>query len=260
MLREDQAAGLRKMFGERSARVVAFVSADEGCAPSLLLSRTAVSLASSGQGVTVIDERGEPHGAVALLSERTPPDLFHVLTGEYSAHQAIQSVSPFLRVALAARAAQAMESGEYGLQERYGAILKEAKRDAAYVLVDCSRTRRRTVLSALALQSPQIVLLTTPRAESITKCYAMLKRIVRDRHGEGLSLAVAGAKSMTEARFAAENIQRVAQEHLGIVLQNLGAVGEDFADALNYQLPHAMPSRQCRVPVSGLISTRDSVI
>ncbi|WP_145841937.1 MinD/ParA family protein [Denitratisoma sp. DHT3] len=235
--RTDQAAGLRRLFGSRSAQVIAFASAAGTQGRGALLARTAMTLASMGQGVAVVDENGDADGPLARLGVEPRCDLFHALVGECAFGQAVVDVAPLLRAVSARRAAHAMARGEHGLRERYAAFLDEAKRDAAYVLIGCAKSRRGASLSPLALNARHIVVVSTVDAASITGSYALIKRIAVERGGNGLHLAVTGARNESDARAVFANIQQVAQAHLGITLGYLGHGREHFAHALNARLP-----------------------
>lgn len=260
--RGDQAAGLRRLFGNRSAQVIAFASAAGGRGPGGWLVRTATALARMGQGVTVVDENADADGALARLGAAPPCDLFHALVGECGFRQVVVDLAPSLRVVSARRAAKIMARGEHGLRERYVAFLEEAKRDAAYVLIDCAKSRRSASLSPLALNARHIVVVSTVEAASITASYLLIKKIAAERGSDGLHLAITGARDVAKARAVFDNIQQVARTHLGIALGYLGCGEEHLAHALNTRLPPVPePMPHDYFPAaSGAAAIQDSMI
>lgn len=260
--RGDQAAGLRRLFGSPSAQVIAFASGGEGVKQGACLARTATVLASMGQGVAVVDEIGGSDGPLASLGVTEGHDLFQALTGECTVRQTMVHVAPLLRAASARRAARAMERGEYGLSERYADFLAEAKRDAAYVLINCAKRNKGTSLSPLSIDARHVVVVTTTAAPSITAAYALIKRIVGERGHGGLHLAVTGASDEGEARVVFANMHRLAKDHLGAVINYLGYGREHLAHALTRHLPPGLePSPRNPFPFpQQAVAARDSVI
>lgn len=234
---DDQAAGLRRLFGGRNAQVIAFASAMDEQGRGALLARTATALARMGQGVAVVDENDHGDSSLARFGVEPSCDLFHALVGDCPAHRVVVNVAPKLRAVSARRAALVMERGEHGLQERYAAFLDEAKRDASYVLIGCAKSRRGESLSPLALNARHVVVVSNVDGASITNSYALIKRIAGERTRCSLFLAITGGRSAAEARAVFANMQQVAKTHLGISLGYLGYGREHFAQALTSRLP-----------------------
>ncbi|TWO81609.1 hypothetical protein CBW56_02535 [Denitratisoma oestradiolicum] len=258
----DQAAGLRRLFGSPSAQVIAFAPGVADVKQGAFLARTATMLAGMGQGVAVVDENGGSDGPLASLGVAEGHDLFQALTGECTVRQTMVHVAPLLRAASARRAARVMERGEYGLSERYAAFLAEAKRDAAYVLINCARRAKGASLSPLAIDARHVVVVTTAAAASITAAYALIKRIVGERGHGGLHLAVTGASDEGEARVVFANMQRVARDHLGVTIDYLGYGREHLAHGLTRHLPPGVesPTRNPLPLPRQAVAARDSVI
>jgi len=233
----DQAAGLRRLFGRRNARVIAFVASTAAGERSALLSTTATALAGAGRRVVVVDELGGDSGLVGAFGLKPQADLFDVLTGQRAIGEAVMMAGSNLRLASAVRAARELESGEVGLRQQLDAVLRTLCENADFVLIDASLRRSR--LSQLTLAAPDMVLALNADSEAIKRAYALLKRSVRERGRDGYHLAVRHPGGERAARGVFDTIQAVARQHLDLGLGYLGhvsaargALAEAFASHL----------------------------
>lgn len=240
----DQAAGLRRLFGRRNARVIAFVASTADGDPSALLGATAMALAGDGRRVVVVDELGDAAGLAGTFGLAPQIDLFDVLTGHRALGAAVVTAGANLRLVSAVRAARELEAGEVGLRQRLDATLRALCEDADFVLIDAALRRSR--LSQLTLAAPDMVLVVNADGEAIKRAYALLKRAVRERGRDGYHLAVRHPGGERPARGVFDAIQAVARRHLDLGLGYLGriaargALAEAFANYLA-PLPGACP-------------------
>lgn len=239
----DQAAGLRRLFGGRSPQVVAFVSGREACGRTTLLVQTAVALAATGRGVLIIDENSAPNNAISAFGLTARNDLFQVLQGERSMQQAMLQAAPMVSIMPAARAARELDNANRitaAARRNLASCLMEMQQGVGFVLID-STIRRGGHLSQLALAARHIAVVVAAQGAAITHAYALIKRIAQERGRDGFQIVITRARSREEARAIFDNMRRVAQEHLDVRLDYLGAslvpVSENLADALMQRLP-----------------------
>lgn len=243
-LRGDQASGLRRLFGNRAAQVVAFASGREACGRTTLVVQTAAALAAAGHAVVIVDENSAPNNAVSVFGLTARHDLAHVLHGECSLRQVALAAAPLVRIIPAARAAR--ESGALADHpeqlERLAEFMREVRREAAYVLIDCA-TRRSGHLSVLAQVARHLAVVVAAQGQAITHAYALIKKLAVERDRDGFQIVITRARAPEEARAIFDNMKRVAREHLSVNLHFLGAamvpVTEHLADALVTRLPPA---------------------
>ncbi|HEX8964548.1 MAG TPA: AAA family ATPase [Rhodocyclaceae bacterium] len=240
----DQAAGLRRLFGSRTAQVVAFASGRESSGRTTLVVQTAASLAAEGHSVVIVDENPAPNNAVSAFGVAARHDLMQAVLGERSLRQATLPAAPLVSVVPAARAARELNPGDPAHREALSACLAELQGSAGFVLIDCA-TRRGAQLSPLALAARHLAVVVAAQTTAITHAYALIKHLaaVRGRRG-AFQIVITRARSQEEARAIFGNMQRVAAEHLGVRLDLLGATltpaTAHLAEALVTRLPPAL--------------------
>lgn len=242
---EDQAAGLRRLFGGHVPQVVAFTSGKEACGRTTLLVQTAAALAATGYGVLILDENQAPNNAVSAFGLTARYDLFNVLQGECSLRQAMLKAAPLVRILPAARAAREMDHANRvaaTARRNLPDCLLAMQADVDFVLID-TVIRRGGHLSPLALAARHMAVVVGAQGAAITHAYALIKRIAQERGRSGFQMVITRSRSKEEARAIFDNMRRVAREHLDVRLDFLGSslvpVTEHLADALLQRLPPA---------------------
>lgn len=237
----DQADGLRRLFGSRTAQVVVFTSGREACGRTTLVVQTAAALAAAGHGVVVVDENPAPNNTLAAfgLAARRH-DFFNVVRGERALAQIAVDAAPLVRIVPAARAAREFDHLNLSGFRRLAAGLRDIQRGASFVLVD-SANRREGRLSAISASARHIAVVVAAQGPAITHAYALIKHIARDYGRDHFQIVVTRARSAEESQAVFNNMRRVAREHLGVRLDYLGAaavpVTAHLAEALLYRLP-----------------------
>lgn len=243
-LSSDQAAGLRRLFGSRTAQVIAFASGRESSGRTTLLVQTAANLAAAGHGVVIVDENPAPNNAVSAFGITARYDLMHAIAGERSSRQVTVQAAPLVRIVPAARAARELHSANADDRQKLASCLAEIQSGAGFVLIDCA-TRRGAQLSPLALAARHLAVVVAAQGSAITHAYALIKHLAAARGGRGaFQIVITRARSQDEARAIFGNMKRVAWDHLGVRLDFLGAtmtpLTGHLADALVTRLPPAL--------------------
>lgn len=263
---DDQASGLRRLFGARAAQVIAFVAAGESCGRTTLLVKTASALARTGLAVVLIDENSDVDNVHAAYGVTARHDLFDLVQSQQSPQQIIQMAAPRVSVVAAHRFARELHPIDQEAAERLDSGLRQLQQGAAFILIDCA-SRKDGDLSSLALAAQHIAVVVAAQSEAITHAYALIKRLTRERGRDGLHIVVTRARNELEATAIFQNMRRTAQDHLGVRLEYLGGAqtpGTDhLADVLKSRLPLGesgdsstgfspfLASRRLRWPVPG---------
>ncbi len=231
----DQAAGLRRLFGPRTARAIAFVSGREACGRTTLLTHTAAALAKAGRRVVIIDENPGANNAHSVLGMKARYDLLDLVQGGYPLERLVQPVAPLLSVMSAARFAGSVDQIDAPAVGRLDAVLRQLQEDSGFVLIDCA-TRNGKHLSPLALATPNLTVVLAAQSSAITRAYSLIKRLAQERRRDGFHIAITRAGSEQEALAIFYNMRHTAHEHLGVRLNYLGSARvptvDHFAEAL----------------------------
>lgn len=236
----DQAAGLRRLFGNRGACSVAFVQARRDAAWAMRLARTASTLASEGRRVVIVDEHAGP-GSVTAITGQTPRlDLFDVFVGDCALADIRIQAAPGITVIPAARAAREFAHGEVDIAERMAACLAEAGNDASYVLVD--GVCRQGDISPLAAAALHLAVVLGSGGRSVTDTYALLKRqhLFAGRNDFQVVL-VDPAPNAEDVRTALDNLRSTARKHLSVELSHLATLSSSQVDDLVQGLLSRLP-------------------
>jgi flagellar biosynthesis protein FlhG len=218
----DQAAGLRRLFGARAARAVAFVSGREACGRTMLLMHTAAALAKAGQGVVIIDENPGANNVHSVLGMKARHDLLDLVQGGYPLERLVQPVAPLLSVMSAARFAADVRQVDASAAGRLDAALRKLQEGSSFVLIDCA-TRNGKHLSPLALAAPHMAVVVAAQSSAITRAYSLIKHLAQERRRDGFHVAITRAGSEQEALAIFHNMRHTAREHLGVRLDYLGS-------------------------------------
>lgn len=240
MRHDDQAAGLRKLFGVRPPQVVAVASGHGACGRTTLVVQTAAALAAAGHGVVIIDENHAENNATAAFGLTARYDLMHALSGERSLRQVMLQAAPLVRILPAARAVQELDRLLQSDAMHLSACLNELQRGASFVLVDCA-VRRQGHLSRLAAAARHMVVVVAAHGNAITHSYALIKHMAQERGRSGFHMVITRARSPEEAHAIFDNMRRVARNHLDVRLDFLASadvpVTANLASALVDRLP-----------------------
>jgi flagellar biosynthesis protein FlhG len=227
----DQAAGLRRLFGTRAARVVAFVSGGEACGRTTLLLRTAAALAKAGEAVVIIDEHSGANNVCAVLGMKARHDLLDLVQGGCPLERLVQPVAPLLSVMSAARFAANVRRIDASAAGRLDAALRQLQEGSSFVLIDCA-TRNGRHLSPLALAAPHMAVVVAAQGAAITRAYSFIKRLAQERKRDGFHVAITRAGSEQKALAIFHNMRHTAREHLDVRLDYLGSARVPTADHL----------------------------
>lgn len=214
--REDQAAGLRRLFRKAPPVVVAVYATGHRAAASIL--DLAHRLASRGQPVLVLDEdpRREVHEAASL-------DLLHALDGRIGLDELRQSLGGAVsRVPMAAAAATFALLDETRRGQLL-ALMEALHRSVAFVLVRAWDAQRP---SPFTWAAPRRVVVAEASGRGASEAYGIIKELAAAGAGS-VHLAVSRARDRDDAARFFRELEALVRRHVGMPLAWLGEVERD---------------------------------
>lgn len=239
-LRDDQAAGLRRLFpAARSATGIVFAGA-AGRGP--LIAGLARGLAAAGKQVLVVDEQG---AAAAALGLRPRFDLLQAANRDVPLDKVLLHADDAIRLLPAARASRQLARLDAMTRQALDGQLGHLMQGADFVLADAALRAGSPGMSLLA-QPQRVIVATTGDGASLTETYAQMKRLAQscDCRRFGCVILHAANPAAGEAVFA--NLREVTRRHLGRELELLGCqtgrspaktIGEGLVAALLLDAP-----------------------
>lgn len=226
--RNDQADGLRRMFGERQLQVVTFTAGGEGLGRSLCVANIATMLARLGKGVLVLDENAGNDNVAAAFGLAGRFDLFDVLNGErYLGDVLIEPVSGLhiLPAAIAVKRLGALSSSE---QQAFIGAMQQLSKPLDIILVDAS-TKHPFGFSPLGLAAHETVITLSASSASITEAYALIKKVSQSFARRHFRILINKVRHVSDARAIFENIAQLARQRGIAHLEFAGAIPIDDA-------------------------------
>jgi flagellar biosynthesis protein FlhG len=196
--RGDQAAGLRRLLGRPSLRIVTFAAGSIGVGKSVAVANLAASLARQGREVLVVDENTED-GIAAYYGVFARYDLQQVIDREKSRSEVILSVAPGIRVLPAARVVKQLARLSDAEQRILLDCLTEIRPPADVVLVDASLDHPLG-FSPLGLAAHETVIVVSPNSAAITEAYALIKKVSLGYARRTFRILVNKARAAREAQ------------------------------------------------------------
>ncbi len=221
----DQAAGLRRLLAARGPRIVIMAAGCRGLGRTSVVAQLARALSSMGRRVLAVDGNTDVGNLNDRLRAQARFDLAHVLAGDRTLGQVL-APSPYgCTVLLAARGLPRLnEAGGRWLLEQ----LERLGSAPDFVLVDAPPGSSGLLLSG---DSPfqELLLVASPEPSSITRGYALLKRLAWCGAAPMCRLLLCQVADAAQAAAIHRNVADVARRHLGIALPLVGWVPTDPA-------------------------------
>lgn len=237
-LHEDQAAGLRRLFARRHARIVLLLGARGAAEQSAATLDLARGLAAAQQRVVVIDEQAAPHSVAQRLGLATRFDLMQAIGGDVRPAQVVVQAEPGLSLLSAARLARQGGTADAAQQQALAGMLRGIGKGADFVLVNGYTGRS---LTALALAAQRALIVAGEGSSAATEAYRLFRQL---RHGAPRARIGVLARGGAAQRAACAQLVEVARSHGRTEVELFAAGDGDSAEGqLLRSLLHAPRQR-----------------
>lgn len=209
-MREDQAAGLRRLFAPQGARVL-LVAWDAWPQRGWLAINLAAALSRAGEQVVLLD--AERESVAQLWGARSRYDLAHVIDGDRHLSQVLVPGPETSVIAPMRRAAGQLGQGGGAVQGALAGALGSSIVEGAVLIVPLASGSLASPLWRFA-GGEQLVCAGTGSA-AITAAYAAIKSSLAQQASVRLALAAEGADADAEVSERFEHLAGVTQQFLG---------------------------------------------
>lgn len=224
----DQAASLRKLASP--CRVVGFISSQVGLGYGTILAGIAAEFSNQTNWKTLLLSQRQSHSYDNRLS------LLSILGGQLDSAQTITTL-PFEAQLIATRYdnldvfqpsndADFLEPEAVDQIHKLEVALKEITQDYQLILLDFGQMVEGETAVPLAIPS-ELITITSPSKDSRTRCYGLIKDILKNESDAQVKLIINMAQSETVSDNVAQSVQSVVKKFLNHDLQILGNILSD---------------------------------
>ena len=224
----DQAASLRKLASP--CRVVGFISSQVGLGYGTILAGIAAEFSNQTNSKTLVLSQRQSHSYDNRLS------LLSILGGQLDSAQTITTL-PFEAQLIATRYdnldvfqpsndADFLEPEAVDQIHKLEVALKEITQDYQLILLDFGQMVEGETAVPSAIPS-ELITITSPSKDSRTRCYGLIKDILKNESDAQVKLIINMAQSETVSDNVAQSVQSVVKKFLNHDLQILGKILSD---------------------------------
>jgi len=228
-VRDDQAAGLRRMVRAGPIRVLAVTGGKGGVGKTNVSVNLSVALAELGQRVMLLDADLGLANIDVMLGLHPQFDLSHVLRGERSLEEIIVTGPEGIQVVPAASGVREMVS----LTPAEHAGIIHAFSDLGHTLdtlvIDTAAGISDAVVS-FSRAAQEVIVVVCDEPASLTDAYALIKLLNREFGIGRFRVLTNMVQTAQEARDLYGKLARVTDRYLDVMLNFLGGI--PFDDAL----------------------------
>lgn len=208
------------------AEIIVVTSGKGGVGKTNVVAGLAMSLAQTGQRVTVLDADFGLANLDILLGLTPTHTLEHVLRGEKLLEEIVLEGPLGIRVIPASSGIQELTRLDTAAELRLVQGLQRVAEGQDWLLIDTAAGIHDSVIKLL-LAAQEVILVTTPEPTSLVDAYAMVKVVHLRDPQKPLWVMVNNAQTQAEAEETLEQLQAAVQRFLGRELQVLGMVPAD---------------------------------
>lgn len=219
----------------RYATVIAVAAGQRGTGKTSLAVNLAVSLASGGKRVCLLDPDTRHDGATQLLGGRTDISLDAFLTDRIELEQVMQAGAASVGVISAPSALNARNQGQISIMRT---ALQRLEQDQDYLIINTPAHTETPSLEILGA-AQHVLISLLPDLESIKSSYSLAWSLVRQGFQGSLHVVVNKVGDRTQARSAYRQFKKITERRLGINVRSLGYVVRDnqLHDAFYHRAP-----------------------
>jgi len=228
-LRDDQAAGLRRMVQTGPIRVLAVTGGKGGVGKTNISVNLSVALAEMGRRVMLLDADLGLANIDVVLGLHPEFDLSHVLRGERTLEEIIVTGPEGVQVVPAASGVRGMAS----LTPAEHAGIIHAFSDLSHALdilvIDTAAGISDSVIS-FSRAAQEVIVVVCDEPASLTDAYALIKLLNREFGIDRFRVLTNMIHTAQEARDLYTKLVRVTDRYLDVMLNFIGGI--PFDDAL----------------------------
>lgn len=222
-MREDQAAGLRRLFRQAPPQVVALYATGRLHAENAVMA--AHRIAGQAERVLLIDEAEGDASLGAALDLGAGPDLLQLLDGRTLLAAVVQPVPGLLGRVPAAAAALALPLLDDARRACLFEALRILHRHAGFVLIHADGATADAP-SPFVHAAPRRLLVAEASACGATQAYQAIKHLAAGGAGS-VDVAVCRARSRSDASAFFATLDALVRRHVGVPLAWLGELERD---------------------------------
>ena len=236
--REDQAAGLRRLFRRAPPTVVALYATGRRRAHVAL--QAAHRIAGHSQRVLLLDEVQGEESLAGVLGLPAGGDLLGVLGGRSAVRELLQPVPGLLGRVPVGACALALPLLDGERRDCVLDALRTLQRPASFILIH-SACESAADPSPFALAAPRRLVVAEASRSGATDAYQVIKGLAAAGAGS-LHVAVCGARGRADAAAFFRCLSELVSRHVGVPLAWLGELERDeLAAGLGHSAAEASP-------------------
>lgn len=221
--REDQAAGLRRLFRRAPPTVVALYATGRNRLCSAV--QTAYRLAGQAERVLILDEATGENSLDHILALPPGTDLLGILGGAVNVAGLLQPVPGLIGRVPVSAAALALPLLDQARRGHLVSALGHLYRTAGIVVIHASVDTAADP-SPFVCAAPRRLVVAEASRSGATEAYRVIKQLAAAGAGS-LHVAVARARTREEARAFFTALNDLVRRHIGVPLAWLGEVERD---------------------------------
>lgn len=221
--REDQAAGLRRLFRRSPPTVVALYATGRNRAATAV--QAAYRIAGQAERVLILDEAAGPQALAGLLDLPVGTDLLSVLGGQVDPVDLLQALPGLVGRVPVSAAALALPLLDEERRVCLVNALHALHRRAGFVLIHSS-AESAVDPSPFVFAAPRRLVVAEASRSGATGAYQVIKQLAAAGAGS-LHVAVSRAASRAEASAFFSSLDALVRAHVGVPLAWLGEVERD---------------------------------
>ncbi|MCB1959904.1 MAG: flagellar FleN [Rhodocyclaceae bacterium] len=238
--REDQAAGLRRLFRKAPPTVVALFST--GHRAQTTAARCIERIGRQAHRVLVLDEAAGESSLAAAWGHTGGGDLLQALDDRQPVAALVQPVAGLMGRLPVTAAAMALPLLDDERRARLLEHIQHLQRQTRFMLVHAS-TATLDGPSPFVFAAPRRLVVAEASGRGATEAYACIKSLAELGIGS-LHVAVAGARHRAEAKAFFQRLESLVRTHVGLPLAWTGEVERDDIAGALLQESGAQPPRE----------------
>jgi flagellar biosynthesis protein FlhG len=225
-LRDDQAAGLRRMASAQPIRVIAVTGGKGGVGKTNVSCNLGIALCELGRQVMLLDADLGLANIDVVLGLHPQYDLSHVMRGERDLEEIVLTGPHGLQVVPASSGVREMAT--LSTAEHAGLIhaFSDLGHDLDTLIIDTAAGISDSVIS-FSRASQEVIVVVADEPASITDAYALIKLLNREYGMSRFRVLANMVNSAQEGRDLYNKLYRVTERYLDVMLNYLGAVPYD---------------------------------